>query len=275
MLRESNKLMKAVFAEQSRNNKALLALIKPLAPNIIFVVILAGTGGFLQGVFHQIKYWTDSVMLASQGHRAKATKMLMVVWAGHLLIKALNLLECTFTDNAQSLLGQRVRNGVLNAMVRQDYEFFDRNSPGILQDRLNRDANELGNNIIKFPARNASRIFFLISNFIELFRNTPATLVIPALMPCVVLSATMTTMFQYFNRLHSRARRVEEESIKSTSEVLREIKTVRQFAMETQEAANYARAGRARHFMVEGHSLLRQILDSGLWSLFDSGESDR
>ena len=47
-----------------------------------------------------------------------------------------------------------MRNGVLESMVRQDYEYFDKNSAGILQERLNRDANELGNNMIMFPARN-------------------------------------------------------------------------------------------------------------------------
>ena len=46
--------------------------------------------------------------------------------------------------------------------VRLDYEYFDKNSAGILQERLNRDANELGNNMIMFPARNIQRIAFIL-----------------------------------------------------------------------------------------------------------------
>ena len=58
----------------------------------------------------------------------------------------------TISSNAESRLGQSVRNGVLRQMVRQDFEYFYRNSAGVLQDRLNRDASELGSNLIMFPS---------------------------------------------------------------------------------------------------------------------------
>ena len=39
--------------------------------------------------------------------------------------------------------------------------------------------------------------------------------------------------------------------MKVTAEVLREIKTVRQFAMEDEETSNYSRSGLGRHLMVQ------------------------
>lgn len=93
----------------------------------------------------------------------------------------------------------------------------------------------------------------------------------PALVPMLIMSTTMRYTFKAFHRMHQRQRRVEEASIKATSEVLREIKTVRQFAMEANEAANYMRAGITKHEMVEGCFVLRESLNRLLWSFFDSG----
>ena len=45
--------------------------------------------------------------------------------------------------------------------------------------------------------------------------------------------------------------------MKVTAEVLREIKTVRQFAMEDEETSNYSRSGLGRHLMVQVRRLRR------------------
>ena len=49
------------------------------------------------------------------------------------------------------------RNGVL-AILRQDFQYFDRTAPGVLQERLNRDAAELGQDLIRFPQRLIHRL---------------------------------------------------------------------------------------------------------------------
>ena len=46
-------------------------------------------------------------------------------------------------------------------MVRQDYEYFDKNSTGVLQERLNRDADELGDNLIGFPQEMLEKITWI------------------------------------------------------------------------------------------------------------------
>merc|ERR1740138_867279 len=91
--------------------------------------------------------------------------MLLFVWAGHILLQVTEYLELTFSKDTESRLGQSVRNGVLESMVRQDYEYFDKNSAGVLQERLNRDAEELGENFIKLPQEilgHIACIFFTI-----------------------------------------------------------------------------------------------------------------
>lgn len=147
-LREARALKKIVFQQQSRNTKMLSTLVRPLLPNIALVMALSAWRGIGRGVFHQIRYWSDSIEMASKGDVAGAGRMLLFVWAGHILLQVTEYLELTFSKDAESRLGQSVRNGVLESMVRQDYEYFDKNSAGILQERLNRDANELGNNMV-------------------------------------------------------------------------------------------------------------------------------
>ena len=248
---QAKALMKRVRAEQRSEDQALMKLIKPMMGKIALVIGVATVNGILQGIFHQLRFWNMAVEQVSQGGLEEGRATLLFLLGGHVLIKALGLIERSFTNLAEYKLGQSVRNGVLNAMMRQDFEYFYRNSPGVLQDRLNRDANELGNNVIRFPARNCARVARILTVLVQLLVNQPLRLTIPALIPMIVMSTTMRFSFKMFNRMHQRARRVEEDSIKDTAEVLREIKTVRQFAMETNEAANYARAGEGRYQMVE------------------------
>jgi hypothetical protein len=59
--------------------------------------------------------------------------------------------------------------------------------------------------------------------------------------------------------------------VKSTSEVLRQIKTVRQFAMEPEETANYACSGLKRHLMVQGPFNTREWLARWVWSTLEAG----
>ena len=270
-LKEARTVKKAVFKEQSRNTKMLSSLIRPLAPNIAMVMALSAWRGIGRGVFHQIRYWSDSIEMASKGDVAGAGRMLMFVWAGHILLQITEYLELTFSKNCESRLGQSVRNGVLESMVRQDYEYFDKNSAGILQERLNRDANELGNNMVLFPARNIQRVTFILSNLGVLFSDIPAPLLLPCFLPCVATTLAQYVMFVFFRKYQTRERRIEEENVKVTAEVLREIKTVRQFAMESEETANYSRSGLGRHLMVQGPFNTREFLARWVWSVLEAG----
>ena len=270
-LREARVLKKAVFREQSRNTKMLSTLVKPLLPNIFLVMALSAWRGIGRGVFHQIRYWSDSIEMASKGDVAGAGRMLLFVWAGHILLQVTEYLELTFSKNAESRLGQSVRNGVLESMVRQDYEYFDKNSAGILQERLNRDANELGNNMVMFPARNIQRVTFILSNLGVLFSDIPKPLLLPCFLPCIATTLAQIAMFKFFRKYQTRERRIEEDNVKVTAEVLREIKTVRQFAMESEETANYSRSGLGRHLMVQGPYNTREWLARWVWSVLEAG----
>jgi hypothetical protein len=68
-------------------------------------------------------------------------------------------------------------------------------------------------------------------------------------------------VFRRQEALAARIRRVQEEAVTSTSEILREIKTVRQFAMEATEATNYARGELTRHLLAENGNVVTEALE--------------
>lgn len=74
-------------------------------------------------------------------------------WVGHLVIEFVERLSGCWGFRARSTFQMHLKNGAISAITRQDYEYFDRTSPGVLQERLNRDAEALGQNLINFPQR--------------------------------------------------------------------------------------------------------------------------
>merc|ERR1719181_979815 len=77
--------------------------------------------------------------------------------------------------------------------------------------------------------------------------------------------------FRYFRACNQRARRIEEEGVSSTSEVLRQIKTVRQFSAERRAAATFAQRNLARQLIGESVTTFKRGLEMLVWCVFDSG----
>merc|ERR1719482_1102080 len=147
------------------------------------------------------------------GDMQLALSMLFNLWCGHMLIKLVELPEFCYTKRAKASFGNIIRNGVLSAMVRQDYEYFDRTPAGVLQDRLNRDADELGDNLIGFPKEMVNRLVWVISNLIQVFLTAPPRFFFAACAPVALMCAFQFFTFAYFRRCNELARRVEEEGI--------------------------------------------------------------
>ena len=112
---------------------------------------------------------------------------------------------------------------------------------------------------------------FILSNLSILFTDIPTPLLLPCFLPCFFTTLAQYVMFVFFRKYQTRERRIEEENVKLTSEVLREIKTVRQFAMENEEAASYAKNGLGRHLMVQGPFNTRECLARFVWSVLEAG----
>lgn len=148
---------------------------------------------------------------------------------------------------------------------------FDRTPAGVLQDRLNRDADELGENLIQFPKEMVLKMTWIGCNLFLVFQQSPRNFFMLACCPVLLMTLFQYFTFKVFRRCNEIARKVEEEGVSTTSEVLRQIKTVRQFATEQRAAASYARRSLARDIIGEGIFTLKRVLEALVWCVFDSG----
>ena len=269
--REAEDLVRTLKADQSKNSRELFRLIKPSLPYIVCSTLISMLITALRSYFHQIGLWVLTIEAGAAGKTEEAFAMLFNLWVGHMLIKLIELPDFTYTRRAKSTFGNNIRNGVLSAMVRQDYEYFDRTPPGVLQDRLNRDADELGENLIGFPKDMLCHLVWIVSNMVQVYNQAPTQFFVAACCPVALMCAFQYFTFKYFRECNERARRVEEEGTAATSEVLRQIKTVRQFASEQRAAATYARRNLARMLIGERVTTFKRSLEVIVWMIFDSG----
>merc|ERR1719183_1694895 len=68
-----------------------------------------------------------------------------------------------FTTKVTADFRLKVRNQIMANMVRQDMKFFDFYPSGILQERLNSDAEQLSSKLFHLPIRLTDSFFRLIS----------------------------------------------------------------------------------------------------------------
>lgn len=271
LLAEAKRVSSLVSYEQRQNQDALVALVRPVLPAIIVTCAAQILNSSLRGAFHSIGNWTRILELGKAGEMAVAVSELKYLWIGHLVIEFVERLSSCWSFRARSSFQMHLKNGAIAAIVRQDYEYFDKTSPGVLQERLNRDTDALGNNLISFPQRMFEKLSWISVNIAFVYMQCPTRLFVAAMAPLMVMVPLQYGIFKWQSKVESRMNRVDVEATASTGEVLREIKMVRQFAMEKAEAVQHSRAQLTRHVETEAIHTTIQLTEWGFWSVFVSG----
>mmetsp|Transcript_114529 Transcript_114529/g.318906 ORF Transcript_114529/g.318906 Transcript_114529/m.318906 type:complete len:899 (-) Transcript_114529:183-2879(-) len=132
----------------------------------------------------------------------------------------------------------QVRSQVMRCMVRQDVAFFDIFPSGILQERLNNDAEQLASKFFDLPMNMIHNFFMLISNVYVVF-TLKRELFFMIFVPLPVVSVAQYFIIRWMEKIGERQRKIAEHAAAGTMEVLKEIRTVREFAMEMEEADNF------------------------------------
>jgi len=132
----------------------------------------------------------------------------------------------------------RVRSEVMHCMVRQDMAFFDIFPSGILQERLNSDAEKLAEKFFDLPMTVIHNFFMLISNIYVVYTMKPELFFL-IFVPMPIVSIAQYFIIKYMEAQGERQRKIAEHSAAGTMEILKEIRTVREFAMEVEEAENF------------------------------------
>lgn len=268
LLAEAAKLFAVVSCERRQGQGALLALLAPVVPAVAATCAAQVLNSSLRGTFHSIGNWTAVMELGRAGELGAACEALWWLWVGHLVIEFVERLSGCWGFRARSAFQMHLKGGAIAALVRQDFEYFDKTSPGVLQERLNRDAEALGENLINFPQRMFAKLSWILVNIAFVWAQCPASLFLVAVGPLALMVPLQYQVFRWESRASARQNRVAVEVTASTGEVLREIKTVRQFAMETTESHRHARAQLVRHLETERIHTRIELISWGFWSCF-------
>ena len=133
----------------------------------------------------------------------------------------------------------QVRGAVFEGLTRQDTEYFDFNPAGALQERLNSDAAQLGQNMLCLPEDLIVNICIVVSNAVNLW-GIDSDLFYVAITPVPFVGAIQYFSIKFLREYHKRSSKMTEAAATSTIEVIKEIRTVREFSKESEEAEKYA-----------------------------------
>ena len=123
--------------------------------------------------------------------------------------------------------------------ARQDREFFDNNQSGVLQERLNKDTEDLARTIIQQPKNLLSALTRITTKSIYLYWLSPGLFWVGLCIPVPICCLVETLGFKKLRTADTKIGKVNDQAAANTSDLLREISTVRQFGMEEEELRNF------------------------------------
>eukprot|EP00746_Dinoflagellata_sp_MGD_P072318 gnl/MRDRNA2_/MRDRNA2_29360_c0_seq1.p1 gnl/MRDRNA2_/MRDRNA2_29360_c0~~gnl/MRDRNA2_/MRDRNA2_29360_c0_seq1.p1 ORF type:complete len:978 (+),score=236.21 gnl/MRDRNA2_/MRDRNA2_29360_c0_seq1:138-3071(+) len=270
LVKAAEKCKCEVAMEQRKGKAMLIPILKPLLPLYFFATVLMifdscvgcvthnSLAALLDGVAAGTMTMTDLKWIVAQAY----LKLVFCIFA--------HLGSWAFIAKITSQFRLKVRNQVMSSMVRQDMKFFDIFQSGILQERLNHDAEQLASKLFHIPHKLVHLTFLLGSVMYTLYNLSPGLFSTIAI-PIPLASLASYKIIKYMHRMGKRQRKIGERTAANTMEVLKEIRTVREFAMENEEAQNFAAQSAYRAEIEEFSNAMHHIfLFSPLICLFQA-----
>jgi ABC-type multidrug transport system fused ATPase/permease subunit len=255
--------------EQRKGLMALWPALRPVLPMYALAVALMvfdACNGTI--VFHSTKALLDKVGTGEVSVETLGSTMLQT-YVKFIFCVFAHLSSWAFTHKVTADFRLKVRNEIMANMLRQDMKFFDRHSSGLLQERLNNDAEQLASKAFHLPLRLVDSICRLCSCAVVLYSfNTEMFYICVA--PIPVIATSCHFIIRYMRKLGQRQRKIGEHVAANTVEVIKEIRTVREFGKENEEAEKFAASSSYRAEIEQYASAMHHIvLISPLCCLFE------
>ena len=170
---------------------------------------------------------------------AHASTYAMTIGAGFLLVFPFDNLGDTLVDAVEAKMQLGLRSTVMGSLLRQDREFFDNHQSGVLQERLNKDTEDLASTIIQQPKNLLSALTRIITKSTYLYFLSPGLFWVGVCIPVPICCIVETLGFKKLRTADTKIGKVNDQAAANTSDLLREISTVRQFGMEQAELDNF------------------------------------
>jgi len=259
LLQQAEICKRITLREQRKTASLFIDIILPLLPMYLVAIMLMAFDSLTgPALWHSLSTLLDGVQSGTMSVEElqwltiqNQIKFVFCVFA--------HLTSWTYTHKVTSQFRVKVRTQLMANMVRQDTAFFDIIPSGILQERLNRDAEDLASKIFHLPLRIINCIGIITSNVYAVYCLQPKLCTV-IFAPLPLISVAQYYIIKVMERLGNRQRKLGEESAAGTQEILREIRTVREFAMEDEEAEKFAVASSYRAEIEEYGSALHHIV---------------
>lgn len=170
-----------------------------------------------------------------------------------------HLTSCYLTEKVAGRFANAVKGQVLRGVLRQDTVFFDTYPSGVIQERLNHDAEDLTSKCFHLPMHMLHLFLMVISNAIAVWQIKQELFYL-CLAPIPVVALAQRFFIKKMSRMHKRGRKIAEHVVANTNEVIKELRTVRSFAMESEEADHYDAQSQYRTRIMEQASIVNNCL---------------
>uniref|UniRef100_A0A7S4QJ93 ABC transporter n=1 Tax=Alexandrium monilatum TaxID=311494 RepID=A0A7S4QJ93_9DINO len=260
-LKEARDVVRLMASVQRKNLKSLLQLMYPILPLLLVAVPAQMIAEGLQSIYYMVARWALVGEAAARGEDDVAVWHLIDLALGHLAIWFFEFITRTYSMRAQMTFLKNLRTGVMRALLQQDFEYFDKNPAGALQERLNRDAEKLGGNIIELPRDILGKVTCISLATYQVASVCPRKMFILAMLPLPLAAFMQHKLQKVIGSFDSRGRKLAEEAASSTAEVLKEIRTVRQFATERRETTRFGHAELMRAEVTETAAVITGAFD--------------
>jgi len=215
LLADAKKMKQELQMAQRKGMYMLVPMLLPLLPYYgVAVLLMIFDSSFGAMTWHGMATILDGIdagtMALPELRRLCLSNYVILVFCitSHLTAYAL-------VHKVTSNFRLQVRSAVMSCLMRQDIAFFDIFPSGILQERLNSDAEHLASKFFEVPMHFVHNLFMLISNVLVVY-TLKRELFFMIFTPLPIVSIAQYFIIKYMERLRERQRKIQEHSAAGT-----------------------------------------------------------
>ena len=177
--------------------------------------------------------------------------------------------QCSVAGNAivghaEANFVMRLRNAAMRAILSQDREFHDIHTVGVLQERINHTCRVSAHHLTGQPKALVVKVFKVAVRLSYMYAISPRLFAISMFVPLPLGFALAWVHQRHALKLQRKIHKVNDLAVGGTIDVLKELTTVRQFAMEDSEHEKYALANVFRRMLEQRLDVLAKLTHGAL-----------
>eukprot|EP00961_Rhodomonas_salina_P284197 3841415-Rhodomonas_salina.1 len=180
------------------------------------------------------------------------------------LIEPISNVTSLMIQKASAQFELQLRCVVLQSLLCQDRVYFDRHDVGALQMKLSGDVSAVSNNLLSLPSQMLSNVVDLVVKLSLVYSISPDLAlwcgIINVPISAVISMASLSMLRQQSQKID----RVEQQGASLTTELLKEMVTVKMFATEEQEHKKYETNSAVSNVMQMAMSAIQNLA----WMVF-------